>query len=288
VRREVRDIVDAHAERRRGDAGGPILAVPVFALDAYLARIGHTGPLSADADTLFALHRSHVDAIPFENLDIQMGRGISLDPVALQAKLVGHRRGGYCFEQNRLFAMALESAGFAVSTLEARVRARPPGALLPRTHMVLGVALGGRRWLADVGFGGDGLIEPVRVDGGDARQLESSYRVRPEGPLSVLQRRTEAGWEDLYAVLPDPVHPIDFEVANWYTSTHPDSAFVLTLTAQRITNGARHVLRNLTYSVVRGAARETTQIARTDLVPLLAGTFGIDVPAAQTFRALDG
>ena len=96
-----------------------------------------------------------------------------------------------------------------------------------------------------------------------------------------------ADWEDLYAVLPDPVFPIDYEVGNWLTSTHPQSPFVMNLTAQRTIDGARHILRNLTYSVARGKDVQTRAISRAELIPLLRGTFGLDVPEDARFRALD-
>jgi N-hydroxyarylamine O-acetyltransferase len=111
--------------------------------------------------------------------------------------------------------------------------------------------------------------------------------VAREGAVRVLQVEAPEGWRDLYGVLPDPVHPIDYVVANWYTSTHPDSRFVLTLTAQRIIEDTRHILRNLTYAVARGWAIDTRDIARAELVPLLRDTFGLDVPPEACFRALD-
>jgi N-hydroxyarylamine O-acetyltransferase len=260
----------------------------MFNLPDYLKRIGYAGTPQPDLETLVALHRAHTEAIPFENLDIQMGRGISLDPDALQAKIVRQRRGGYCFEQNSLFAMALDVIGFAVERHEARVRQQAGGAIRPRTHMVLIVTIAGRPCLADVGFGGDGLVEPIVMDGGEQEQLGFTYRVAPEGRLTILQRRTSTGWEDLYAVMPDPVHPMDYEVGNWFTSTYPHSPFVLNLTAQRIVGGCRHILRNLTYSIVCGHVQESREITRAELAPLLRNTFGIDVPDAARFRGVDG
>jgi N-hydroxyarylamine O-acetyltransferase len=266
-----------------------------FDLTAYAGRIGHTDPLRPDLATLRGLHRRHVDAIPFENLDIQMGATIRLDPGALQAKMVAGRRGGYCFEHNALFALALGAVGFAPVTCEARVRQNAAGGLRPRTHMVLIVPCDGRQWLADVGFGGDGLLEPLPLDGTVAEQAGVAYRVAEDGGMRVLQRAPavragvsesdravvqDAGaldWEDLYAVLPDPVHPVDFEMANWFTSTYPRSPF----------GGDRHVLRDLTYSIARGLHTETRQIARADLPPLLREVFGLDVPDDARFRALD-
>jgi N-hydroxyarylamine O-acetyltransferase len=258
-----------------------------FDLDGYLHRLGGVQTVQPDLETLTALHRAHVEAIPFENLEIQMGGQVSLDPEALQAKMIRRRRGGYCFEQNTLFALALRTIGFTVETHEARVRQNSSGALRPRTHMTLAVAGDGREWLVDVGFGGDGLMEPVALDGNGADQAGTLYRVQTEGRLAVLQRHVDGAWEDLYAVLPDPVDAVDFDMANWYTSTHPRSPFVLNVTAQRMLHGARHILRNLRYSTARGAEIRTIDLTRGELVPVLRETFGLDVPEDARFRALD-
>jgi N-hydroxyarylamine O-acetyltransferase len=262
-------------------------AMAAFDLGKYLARIGYSGPARPDLATLTALHRAHVIAIPFENLDIQMGGTVRLDPETLQAKMVGRRRGGYCFEQNNLFLLALGAIGFDAETCEARVRQHAGGLLRPRTHMLLRVRCEGREWLADVGFGGDGLIEPIAPDGTSTEQLGVLYRVVDEGSLRVLQRRGADGWDDLYALLPDPVFPIDFEVANWFTSTHPRSPFVLNLTAQRMIDGTRHILRNLTYAMASGTHVDARGVSRSELVPLLRDTFDLDVPADARFLALD-
>ena len=256
-------------------------------LDAYLRRIGHVGPVAADLPTLERLHAAHVGAIPFENLDVQAGRRIALDLASLEAKLVSRRRGGYCFEQNTLFEHALRALGFEVMPCEARVR--PPGVVdpLPRTHMVLVVSLASGKWLCDVGFGGDGLLQPVPLDGAPVEQIDRWLRVSPEGPLRVLQGGTHAGWEDLYAFLPEPRLPIDFEVGNWYTSTHPDSPFVRRLTAQRTLPDSRHILRQLTYTVHRKEGAASREIARAELPLVLADVFGLDVEDVLV-PAIDG
>jgi N-hydroxyarylamine O-acetyltransferase len=259
---------------------------PSLDLAAYLARLRYAGPLEPDAATLTALHRAHVYAIPFENLDIQMGGAIRLDLASLQAKLVARRRGGYCFEQNTLFAAALRAIGFAPLTCEARVRQGVSG-VRPRTHMALLVGADGESWLADVGFGGDGLLEPLRLTGAPAVQAGFGYRIAEEGPTRVLQRESEGRWEDLYAFLPEPVPAIDLEVGNWFTSTHPGSPFVRNVTAQRLTAEARHVLRNLTYTITSVETVERRDIARSELIPLLRDVFDLDLPDAARFLALD-
>ncbi|HSC27090.1 MAG TPA: arylamine N-acetyltransferase [Vicinamibacterales bacterium] len=254
---------------------------------AYLKRIGLAEPVEATLAGLRVLHAAHVAAIPFENLDILLGRRISLDLDHLRAKLVERRRGGYCFEQNTLLLAVLRELGFTATPMEARVRAGAT-AILPRTHMVVVVQLGSDEWLADVGFGGDGPLEPVSMRAADADDYPGAYRVLPEGAQRVLQTRSPSGWVDLYAFLPERVHPVDFEVANWYTSTHPQSRFVLTLTAQRSTRDVRYVLRYPTYSEIRGADVRTREIGRSELLPLLKETFLIDLAAGTTFAVLDG
>ncbi|MDX1632657.1 MAG: arylamine N-acetyltransferase, partial [Thermoanaerobaculia bacterium] len=97
-----------------------------FDLQRYLARIERRNVSQRTENALRALHAGHLSAIPFENLDVRLGRGISLDLGDLQDKMVRGRRGGYCFEQNTLFMAALAAMGFRVERLEARVR--PPGA----------------------------------------------------------------------------------------------------------------------------------------------------------------
>src|SRR5262245_22459638 len=201
-------------------------------LAAYLARIGLDAAPDPTAAGLAQLHLAHATHIPFENLDVLLGRPIRLDPASLQRKLVADRRGGYCFEQNLLFAAVLEAVGFRVTRLAARVRYRATK-LLPRTHMLLSVEADGSPWLADVGFGGSGPLLPLRLDDrGEQRQFHWSYRVTEEGGARVLQGGGPDGWLDFYAFTPEPQEVVDYEVANHYVSTHPDSAFTRTLAAQ--------------------------------------------------------
>ncbi|MBI4261220.1 MAG: arylamine N-acetyltransferase [Actinobacteria bacterium] len=256
-------------------------------LPAYLARVGYEGPLAVDVPTLRGVHLAHATAIPFENLDIQMGLPIRLDLESLEDKLVGRRRGGYCFEHNTLFMHVLRAIGFEPIPCEARVRAGAT-AIRPRTHMVLVVRLDGAGWLADVGFGADGPLEPIAMDEEEHVQNGRTYRLAHEDGGRVLQLHRGEAWEDQYAFVPEARHPIDFEMANWFTSTHPSSGFVTRLTAQRQTAEATHVLRDLTYTVTDGDRVEDRELARDEVVPLLRTAFGIEVPADARFAALDG
>ena len=250
----------------------------VFHLQSYLGRIGFEGSVEPTSTVLEALHARHLDSIPFENIDVRLGRGVGLDLATLQAKLVDRRRGGYCFEQNTLFAAALRAIGFAVETLEARVRR--PGATtpLPRTHMVLVVEVARRRWLVDVGFGGDGSLLPVPLDGEPSEQADGVYRVeRKATGVRVLRRRFSGEWSDLYAFRLTPALPVDFVVANHFTSTYPSSVFVRTLTVQRSVAGERRILRGRSYTVRRGEELSGREISDDALPGLLATEFGLEL-----------
>ena len=256
-------------------------------LGAYLRRIGLEARPAANLAGLQALHFAHATTIPFENLDIQMGLPIRLDLASLQAKLVRRHRGGYCFEHNTLFLAGLKAVGFDAIPCEARVRLGVME-VLPRTHMLLLVRLEGATWLSDVGFGGEGLLHPVPMDGEAHGQFLNTYRVSEEGGLRVLQSHHHGAWEDLYAFVPAPQFPIDFEMANHYTSTHPESRFLKTLTAQLPGPEVRRILRNRAYAELRGDQAEGRGVAPAELVPLLREAFGIEVPEGARFRALEG
>jgi N-hydroxyarylamine O-acetyltransferase len=183
----------------------------------------------------------------------------------------------------------LRAVDFVVTPMEARVRTAS-GELLPRTHMVLVVDVEGRSWPVDVGFGGEGPREPVPLSG-DAGPPSAGlvYRVVREGELFVLQMRhaMRDAWADQYAFLLQAVHSVDVEVANWYTSTHPDSRFVRTLTAQRTTRDVRHLLRYPRYTEIDDRGTRTREICRGDLVPLLRRVFRIDLPDDVRFPVID-
>lgn len=259
----------------------------MFALDAYRHRLGLPDLGAPSEGTLARLHEAHALALPFENLDIQMGKPIRLDLPHLEAKLLRGARGGYCFEQNTLFRAALETLGYQVEAFEARVRVGTDR-VLPRTHMLLQVVAEGRAWLCDVGFGGGGPLRPVPMDGTPQPMGPWTYRVWPEGTLRVLQTLRGERWEDLYAFLPEARPTVDFEMGNWYTSTHPESRFVLTLTAQRTFPDRRAVLRNLQLELESPEGLRSQEVPRVDLTRVFREIFGIDVPEGARFRALDG
>jgi N-hydroxyarylamine O-acetyltransferase len=253
-------------------------------LDAYLARIGRRGRQRPDLETLRALHFAHVSHIPFENLDILLGRPIRIDLESLQEKLVERRRGGYCFEQNTLFASALRAIGFEVTLLAARVRFGT-NRVLPRTHMVLKIESEGADWLADVGFGAAGLLAPVRFgETREARQFAWTYRLVRSAGQWVLQSLREGAWSDLYAFTLEPQLAVDFEVANHYVSTHAQSRFVRALTVQRAAPEERYTLVDRELAIERANGTERRAVAEDDLLGLLSQTFGLEFPRGTRFR----
>jgi N-hydroxyarylamine O-acetyltransferase len=264
-------------------------APAVLDLDAYLKRVGYTGDLAPCLTSLCGLHRAHATHIPFENLDILLGRSIELDLTSVQAKLVSARRGGYCFEQNTLFAAVLEAAGFKVTRLGARVLMGTEH-VRPRTHMLLAVDTGGASWLADVGFGGEGLLTPILLDQKDpVEQFGRVYRVDDRRTIKVLQTLHPDGWFDLYAFTLEPQYPIDYVVANHYTSTHSDSIFVKTLIVQRLSEESRWVLRNRELTEIYDRKTTTRTVPGNDaLLSELARVFGLHFPAGTRFRFEEG
>ena len=262
----------------------PILPPSRIALDLYLRRIDYDGDIRPSLTTLDALHLAHATHIPFENIDVLVGRGVDLSPEALQRKLIVGRRGGYCFEQNLLFATVLQDLGFDVTLLSARVRfGAPAGTVRARTHMVLLVTLEQGRWIADVGFGGEGLLRPVAFDPpGESLQFLWRYRIVPEGPLWVLQSARGDAWADMYAFTLDPHERVDYEVLNHYTATHPRSIFRTTLTAQLPSPERRLILRNRELSIDRGGALETRTLDDADIREVLRKDFGLDLPPSVT------
>lgn len=227
-------------------------------LDAYLARTGQSRQAPSEA-ALTELMRAHVRAIPFENVDVVLGQhqGISLDVVS--AKLVGRRRGGYCYEQSGLFAAVLEQLGYTVHRLSARVQPRRPG---PYTHMTLAVDVDDRRFLADVGFGA-GILDPMPlVDGHEVDQAGWLHRIKRNGDWWTLQK----GEEDILEFRLNGMHPIDYEVYHHYTSTHPKSPFTGRLVIMTLEPGVSRKLlgRELTVEKPDGSS-ETTAIAPGEL-----------------------
>lgn len=246
-------------------------------LDAYLTRIGYGGPREPTADALRALHRAHTATIPFENLDIVLGREISLDLDDLQQKMVHAGRGGYCLEHATLFGAVLDRFGFTATRLNARIAADDESKVRPRTHALLRVDGDGGPWIADVGFG-FGVPEPVRLaDGAVSEQGPWTYRMeRYATGWRLLNRAPDDSWSPLHTFVEDPQHWIDYAVTNYFVSTHPSSPFVGRPVAMRTTNEARIRLHGRDLTTITPDGRTTTHtLPAADLPTELHATFGI-------------
>ncbi|HEX3607480.1 MAG TPA: arylamine N-acetyltransferase [Candidatus Dormibacteraeota bacterium] len=246
-------------------------------LDAYLDRIGLEEAPPPTPRGLRRLHRAHTAAIPFENLDIMLGRPIRLELDALQDKLVTRRRGGYCYEHNLLFAAALERRGLRVTRLSARVRMGATS-IRPQSHMLLRVEAEGIDWLADVGFGGEGLLDPLPLaDGAVTAAPGWNHSLgREDERVWVLRSLHPDGWLDLYGFTLDPQHRIDYEVFNHYVATHPRSPFTQQVIAQRSTPEWRLTLTGLHLAETRPDFTETvTELDPNELAGTLRERFGI-------------
>jgi len=217
---------------------------------------------------------------------------VSLDLLDVQRKLVAERQGGYCFEHNLLLGAALQQLGYDVELLLARARTGGwPGPIRPRTHLVLRVEADDQAWLADVGFGFGGCLDPLpcRV-GGPYSQAGWRFRVVSDEPELVVQAARGEDWLDLYGVTLSPVPLIDIETANWMTSTYPGSPFVRgPVISATASNGHRTLFRSdaeheFVLVEQQPGHRVTTPVRRLELKTILEQRFGLDaarVPASE-------
>jgi len=257
-------------------------------LDAYFYRIGYTGPRTPALETLHAITAHHAAAIPFENLDVLLGRGINVEPHAVEQKLVHDRRGGYCFEQNHLMLLVLQTLGFDAAPLSARVRwQRPRDFIPPRTHLFVRVKLGEETWITDVGIGGVSLTAAIRFQCDNEQSTPHELRrIVCENGLFFHQVRFGDEWQDIYEFTGEEMPAIDRELANWWTSTSPNSKFRQNMMVARAgPGGTRFTLNNREYTHRRGA--EVLEQRNIDtlyaLLDLLANTFGLHFPPGTRF-----
>jgi N-hydroxyarylamine O-acetyltransferase len=270
-------------------------------LRAYLRRIGHPGgPPRPDRATLATLVARHRSAIAFENIGALAGRVPGLDVGTLQARLVDQRRGGWCFEQNHLLRAVLERLGFDVVGLEGRVRigAITEAEVTPRTHMALRVALDGRHWLVDVGFGGLTPAGPLAFDDAAVQVCQGqSYRLVPAAPEArdhgghwVLQGVTDGRWHDFYRLHAEPANPVDYAVSNWYTATWPQANLKRNLIVSRpLPDGTRVALLNERLTVRQGGdgpPQRRALASRAEFVDALADLFDLRVDDTELDAAL--
>jgi N-hydroxyarylamine O-acetyltransferase len=230
-----------------------------FPLAEYCARTGASLNGAPTGERLMELHRAQLLSIPFENLDIALGRGIDVALENLIDKLVRRQRGGYCFEANGLFLAALLAAGFRARPLLARVVVA--GTTTSRTHQLSLVNVAGRYWIADVGFGSRTPRAVLPLAFGTVTRCDG-YRYRLTGSElgHVLQTDNGQGWSDLYVFDLCPVVPADIVCANHYTSTSPLSFFTTARIAVRHTERGMVRVFNFNCTEVEDGAETTTTL----------------------------
>jgi N-hydroxyarylamine O-acetyltransferase len=256
-------------------------------IQKYFSRIGYAGDTRVSASTLAALHTAHAFTIPFENLDVKYGRTLSLDPDALFDKLVTRRRGGYCFEMNGLFSIALKTLGFNVKNLLARTAFGD--AYSAKSHEVLAVDIDGVTYLADVGYGNDGIAAPLILQtGAEQTQFGNVYSFAQDPTFGwVLRRREGDAFTPMYAFTTDECLPVDFEVANHFTATHPSSFFKTTGFVTKPTETGRVTLTEAHLKITdSGSVSERDVTDERDFAWLLREYFSLNldeiVPVANS------
>lgn len=201
-------------------------------LDPLLRRLGYDSAVRVDVGTLRALHRTWRTRVPYENLDIQLGRPIALDAPALFDKLVHRRRGGYCYEQNGGLALLLRAAGFEVTIIEAAVQRAARGDAMWGNHNLLLVDLDGERWIADAGIG-DGFLHPLPLRAGRHEQGRFTYRLEQLDSGTWRFHHDPGGTIASYDFRLRPRDLTEFAGRSHELSTSPDSPYVTTLILAR-------------------------------------------------------
>jgi N-hydroxyarylamine O-acetyltransferase len=253
---------------------------------AYLDRIGYRGPLDPSAVTLRNLHRAHLLAVPFENLDIHLGRPIVLHETNLFDKIVRRRRGGFCYELNGLFAALLRQLGFDVTMLAAGV-SRGDGQFGPEfDHLTLLVhtpqAGASAVFLADVGFG-DSFREPlVFSEQIEQEQADRAYRIEREpgasGQRWLLHERSGGEWSPQYRFALTPRQLTEYAEMCLYHQTSPDSHFTRRQTCSLATSNGRVTLSDMRLIVTERGARTELQLADAEeRRSVLREHFGVDL-----------
>ncbi|WP_460116791.1 arylamine N-acetyltransferase family protein [Pseudomonas sp. S2_C03] len=258
----------------------------------YLQRLGYDMTPPPTLETLRQLQLRHTGVFPFENLTTLSGQPVLIDLASIEHKVLHQGRGGYCYELNHLFLVLLQELGFDAQGISGRVvMGQPEGAWTARTHRLSLVTLDGVRYITDVGFGGMVPTAPLKLDT-DAEQStpHEPYRIDRHVDGYTLRAKVEDEWRPMYIFDLQRQEDIDYAVGNWYVSTSPDSPFIQRLMVARTGDGSRHTLNNGSFAIHRiGHESERRQVADVEeLVALLKGEFGIQVPANEPLKQVLG
>ena len=257
----------------------------------YLQRLGYDAPPAPTLQTLQALQLRHVCTFAFESLSTLMRLPVPIDLPSVEQKVLLEGRGGYCYELNQMFLALLQELGFDARGITGRVvMGGPPDAHTARTHRLSLVTLDGVRYISDVGFGGMVPSSPLQLDT-EALQATAHepYRLTFDGQGSYTLWAQVAGeWRGLYVFDLQVQAGIDYEIGNWYVSTHPGSPFVGQLKVARLAPGKRYTLNNASYAVhyLDRPSEKRTLGSTDELLDVLGRTFDIQVPVSVPLRQI--
>lgn len=235
------------------------MTASTFLLPDYLKRIGYSGDVQNDLKTLTALMRAQLQSVAFENTEVQAGRIPSLITEDIYEKVVTHKRGGYCYEVNGLFAMALTAIGFEWYFAGARPMFYPTRR--PKTHMVVIVVINGKNYLCDTGFGGYGVREPLEVVDTDAtEQHGDTFRLKLLDGEYVLSSFVNGEWAPQYGFALLAQEWIEFSLANHFNATHPDTIFTTKKLAVMQTPSGRKILVDNTLKIIEKGVLTVSEV----------------------------
>ncbi len=250
-------------------------------LQTYLDRIEYTGSLEPNLETLRAVHRAHLLSIPYENLDIHLGRTLTLEVRDAYERIVLEHRGGWCFEMNGLLVWALREIGFEVRLLFGSVERTDLTGSPYGDHLVLLVMIERQRFVADVGFG-DGFLEPLPLLEAESVQRGFAYRLErvASGPREhwVVHNHPRGSAKRFDFTL-EPHDLQDFASRCTWLQTAPESGFVKTTVCQKSTLDGFITLRGATLTTLT-PHQETKRVLETqhDFETVLRDEFRIRLP----------
>jgi N-hydroxyarylamine O-acetyltransferase len=247
-------------------------------LQAYFDRIGYKEG-GTDTERLYRVHKCHITSIPFENIDVYNKKTISVKPEDVFNKLVTQKRGGYCFEMNCLLAEALKEMGFKVYGVLARV-AMGPGNFGQHSHRMNIAEADGKRYVCDVGFGGDCFVEPLLFELGLEQHTHGcTYRVVSSQAVQYsVQILKEGVFTDMLGFDDIPALPGDFELSNFYTNCYPESGFRRFIMINLFTETGRYSMFNQQLTIRNGNEVVQSTLKNEEIPEALLKYFGIDTP----------
>ena len=251
-----------------------------FSLEQYCVRIGYADYLKADETTLRLFMRHQLLSVPFENLDVQAGKVVSMVPEDIVEKILNRNRGGYSYEVNGIFAMALNALGIEYQFVAARPMVYP--AMLPKTHMAIIANVGGKRWLCDLGFDNYGIREPIELSQLD-KEITQDHDCFMLSKLNsgeyLLRARVDGAWADQYAFDLTPWQWIDFAPVNYMNSTHPEAIFVQKLLVIIQNISGRTILFGQNLKTIQGGKTAKIDLEKNQIAGVLKTYF--DLPGYQ-------